>query len=215
MRIIVTCGPSYEPIDEVRRITNFSTGELGVLLASRLAADGHEVFCLRGVNATFPGALAGATLVPFGTNDELLRELRRLGAAGQVGAVLHAAALCDYKVRQVTNAQGQRCDSPKIASRGGGLTIELEPATKVISHLRSMFPRAVIVGWKYELAGSREEAFARAWRQLADNAGDACVLNGRAYGEGFAFCTPPDRVQPLGNKSELVEFLGRWLGERR
>ena len=30
MKVIVTCGPSYEPVDEVRRITNFSTGELGV-----------------------------------------------------------------------------------------------------------------------------------------------------------------------------------------
>ncbi|HVY71907.1 MAG TPA: phosphopantothenoylcysteine decarboxylase, partial [Verrucomicrobiae bacterium] len=37
MKVIVTCGPSYEPIDEVRRLTNFSTGELGVLLAEELA----------------------------------------------------------------------------------------------------------------------------------------------------------------------------------
>ena len=40
VKVIVTCGPSYEPIDEVRRITNFSTGELGILLANRLTRAG-------------------------------------------------------------------------------------------------------------------------------------------------------------------------------
>ena len=48
MKIIVTTGPSFEPIDEVRRITNFSTGELGVLLANSFAQAGAEVFCLKG-----------------------------------------------------------------------------------------------------------------------------------------------------------------------
>jgi phosphopantothenoylcysteine synthetase/decarboxylase len=210
MKIIVTCGPSYEPIDEVRRLTNFSTGELGVLLANRLAQAGHDVFCLRGVHATYAGPLAGAKHVPFGTNDDLLRELGRL-ASGGIGALFHAAALCDYRIKQLTNDRGQRLDSPKIASRSGTLTLQLEPATKVIAHLRGLFPRATIVGWKYELAGTREEAFARAWRQLADNAGDACILNGRAYGPGFAFCTPPDQVQSLAGKPELVEFLASWL----
>ena len=42
MKIIVTCGPSYEPIDEVRRITNFSTGELGSRLARALARAGQR-----------------------------------------------------------------------------------------------------------------------------------------------------------------------------
>ena len=41
-RVIVTCGPSFEPIDQVRRITNFSTGELGILLANALTSAGHD-----------------------------------------------------------------------------------------------------------------------------------------------------------------------------
>ena len=52
MHIVVTCGPSYEPIDAVRRITNFSTGELGIILANTLRNAGHTVTCLRGVSAT-------------------------------------------------------------------------------------------------------------------------------------------------------------------
>ena len=52
MHCIVTAGPTYEPIDQVRRLTNHSTGQLGTGLAKRLAADGHEVTLLRGRAAT-------------------------------------------------------------------------------------------------------------------------------------------------------------------
>src|SRR3989442_12116010 len=49
MKIVITCGPSFEPIDDVRRITNFSTGELGILLANRLSRDGHDVTLFKGM----------------------------------------------------------------------------------------------------------------------------------------------------------------------
>jgi hypothetical protein len=70
------------------------------------------------------------------------------------------------------------------------------------------------VGWKYELAGSRQDALAKAWAQLQANQSDACVLNGRAYGTGFGFCTPPAQVRELRNKTEVVEFLPLWLRQQ-
>ena len=51
---LVTCGPAYEPIDEVRRITNQSTGELGSLLSEILSRAKFEVLCLRGEMAIYP-----------------------------------------------------------------------------------------------------------------------------------------------------------------
>ena len=53
---LVTCGPAYEPIDEVRRITNQSTGELGSLLSETLARANFEVLCLRGEMAVYPSS---------------------------------------------------------------------------------------------------------------------------------------------------------------
>jgi phosphopantothenoylcysteine synthetase/decarboxylase len=214
MNVIVTAGPSYEPMDEVRRLTNFSTGELGVLLANRLAQAGHDVFCFRGVNATYAGALENCRHLPFTTNADLLDQLAALSRAHDMHAVFHAAALCDFKVARVENAQGQRFDSPKIDSRAGELTIHLEPAPKVIGELRRLFPSALLVGWKYELAGTRADALARAWRQIASNHSDACVLNGRAWGSGFVLCTPPDQLREIRDKAELVEFLPGWLEKR-
>jgi phosphopantothenoylcysteine synthetase/decarboxylase len=214
MKVLVTAGPSYEPIDDVRRLTNFSTGELGVLLANQLAQAGFEVFCLRGVAATYAGALENCRHLPFSTNDDLLAQLMGLSRAHDIAAVFHAAALSDFKVKGVEDAHGRKLDSPKIDSTSGALTIHLEPAPKVIGELRTLFPRATLVGWKYELNGTRQDALARAWRQIASNRTDACVLNGQAWGNGFALCTPPDQISELRDKAELVRFLPGWLKDR-
>ena len=55
MNCLVTAGPTYEALDEVRRLTNFSTGRLGSELASFLAGHGHHVTLLIGQQATWRG----------------------------------------------------------------------------------------------------------------------------------------------------------------
>jgi len=216
MKVVVTAGPSYEPIDEVRRLTNFSTGELGTLLADRLARAGFEVVCLRGTGATYPAAPGKCQYEPFTTNDDLLARLAKLSRAHEIAGVFHAAALCDFAVQRVEDRAGKNVEAAKIESRpGDGLTLHLAPARKILRELRGLFPRAVIVGWKYELIGSRADALRKAWLQIGDNETDACVLNGRAWGSGFAFCTPPDSICELGDKAELAESLAGWLKDFR
>ncbi|HEY1171375.1 MAG TPA: phosphopantothenoylcysteine decarboxylase [Verrucomicrobiae bacterium] len=207
MRIVITCGPSYEPVDEVRRLTNFSTGELGVLLANRLTADGHEVFCLKGEAATYAGACRAHHLISFSTNDNLLANLQAISKQGEIGAVLHCAALCDFKVKQVQNATGEKLTERKVSSRAGDLTIVLEPASKVISHLRRLFPEARIIGWKYELDGTREDALAKGRKQIEENATDLSVVNGRAFGKGFEVVDVKTSVASLACKDAIVDWL--------
>jgi phosphopantothenoylcysteine synthetase/decarboxylase len=211
MKVIVTCGPSFEPIDEARRLTNFSTGQLGILLTDRLAREGFDVFCLKGSGAVCPGPSERAHLSRFNTNDDLLTLLEDLANSERISAVFHAAALCDYRVKSVHDAHGHNCRSAKIASRSGSLTLVLEPATKVISHLRVLFPDSVLVGWKYELDGTVQDALSRARRQVNENETDACVLNGEAYGPGFAVCEPSMPPLEFRHKGELIDALTAWL----
>lgn len=215
LKVIVTCGPSLEPIDEVRRITNFSTGELGVRLSQSLAAAGFDVVCLKGTGATHPDPASPVEVRSFATNDDLFGLLRKLARSGRIHAVCHAAALCDYRVARVVNDGGRRVRAAKIASRAGDLTIHLEPATKVIHALRPLFPRSLIVGWKYELDGTRTAALGKARRQLEENRTDACVVNGRAFGSGFGFCVPGARLRTLADKPALADFLVDWLRQPR
>lgn len=206
MRILLTCGPSYEPIDEVRRITNFSTGALGMLLASALAAARHDVTCFKGVAATAPTPCdATFRVVPFSTNDDLVKRLAAVDQRDRVGAFLHVAALADFKVRR--DGASER----KLSSRVGEITLTLVPASKVISQLRGLFPNARIVGWKYELDGTREGAIAKGARQIAENQTDACVVNGAAYGAGFGMVRAGERPVHLADADALCAWLLQWL----
>jgi len=211
MRVVVTCGPSYEPIDEVRRITNFSTGELGTLLANHLAKAGCEVVCYRGVGATTTERVTGAKLVPFGTNHHLLSELEELSERETVSAIFHAAALVDYRVKSVHTSSGTTVAATKIPSRAGELTVTLAPCIKLIHKLRDLFPKSRIVGWKYELVGSRADVLAASIRQLSESRSDACIMNGAAYGGGFGFLEPRAKPLHFADKPAICQHLARWL----
>ena len=196
----ITCGPSYEPIDRARRITNFATGEIGLHLASALTAHGFDVVCFRGEGSTFP-APAGVDVRPFSTNASLSEGLRALGTMPDV--IFHAAALCDFIVAGIEGAEATR----KISSRDGEVRLLLKPAQKILPLLRGWFPGALIVGWKYELDGSRDDAIARAAHQIREGQTDACVVNGAAFGEGFGLLLPDGTLLPSPDKPTLAELL--------
>ncbi len=210
MKVLVTCGPSYEPIDQARRVTNFSTGRLGIALSNAFAARGWDVTCLKGEQATCVDPLQARRVLPFSTNDDLAAKLAALAGEGGWNAVFHAAALCDFRVERVLDERGEEMKSPKFFSREGRLNLVLAPAAKVLPRLREWFPLARIVGWKYELAGTRGEAFDKAWAQLAECRTDACVLNGAAYGSGFAVCELGS-VRACADSEALAAWLARWL----
>jgi phosphopantothenoylcysteine decarboxylase/phosphopantothenate--cysteine ligase len=211
MRVIVTCGPSFEPIDGVRRLTNFSTGELGLLLAAALVRSGHDVICLKGEGSSSRVEAEGARVIGFSTNEDLLQRLRELGAIG-AGVVFHAAALCDYRVKSVRGADGAALNAEKIPTRAGELTLTLEPTVKLLPELRRIFPAARLVGWKYELDGTPDDVVAKGRGQLAGSNTDACVVNGAAWGAGFGFIEPGCEPVKLEDKPALCAFLAAWVG---
>ncbi len=210
MNIIVTCGPSYEPIDQVRRITNFSTGRLGVTLANALTTAGHRVYCLKGEQSTYPGECRAYKTEPFSTNNDLAAKLQALRTEN-IGAIFHAAALCDFKVASVETSIGKEITSAKFTTRGDPLTLKLVATAKILPQMRGWFPNAKIVGWKYELEGTRDEAVRKALRQIKEANSSACVLNGAAYGPGFGFLQNSTPHQDLATLEALSCFLAEWV----
>lgn len=189
---LVTTGPTYEPLDEVRRLTNFSTGRLGTELANFLTARGHSVTLLIGEQATWSGQRQATCVKVFKTTEDLRSRLQAL-ASPNVDAVFHAAAVSDFrfgKVWQRTADDGlSEVKAGKIPTRLKSLLVELLPTEKIIHNLRDWFPKACLVGWKYEIDGGREALVAKALQQILESQTDACVANGRAYGLGFGVVT--------------------------
>ena len=206
---IVTTGPASAPLDEVRCITNLATGEIGAALTEALVAAGWDVFLFRGRGATHHGTPTGAHLHEFATNQDLAHGLEELSEARgkDVAAVLHAAALTDYVVSSLRGPDGNTPKSGKIPGDLAQLHLVLEPAAKILPRLRGWFPRAWIVGWKYEFEGGREDAIAEAREQTAHGRTDATVVNGPAYGPGFGVLEGANSPRHCGTKRELAHFL--------
>jgi phosphopantothenoylcysteine decarboxylase/phosphopantothenate--cysteine ligase len=189
MNCIVTAGPTFEPLDDVRRLTNFSTGKLGTELANFLAARGHNVTLLVGEMATYKDERRAQSVKTFSTTADLRAKLKSFSGQ-KVDAVFHAAAVSDFAFGKIfaEKAAGEFIAlkaSKKISTRQGALLAELLPTPKIIAALRGWFPQAKIVGWKFEADGKRADAICAARKQIADCATDFCVANGPAYGKGF------------------------------
>jgi phosphopantothenoylcysteine decarboxylase/phosphopantothenate--cysteine ligase len=209
---VVTCGPGIAPIDAVRCITNHSTGELGVLLADRLARAGWEVTCVKSVGALFRDPCeAGVRVRRFATNAEVCEVLQAEPERDRVRAVFHVAALCDYEVSAVETSEGNALPGgQKISSEHAEIRLTLRRAPKVLPKLGMIFPNAQVVGWKLEWSDDRVTALERGMRQLEQNAGALCVVNGPAYGSGFGVLHPGGNSVHVDTKAALCDWLTEW-----
>jgi len=218
MKCIVTAGPTYEELDKVRRMTNFSTGTLGTELANYLVNQGHEVVLLRGYYSVCQIETKAQCVEVFTTSSNLSLRLEGL-ASGEIGAVFHAAAVSDFAFgkiwRRAESGKLSEIKSRKISTRRETVLAELTPTPKIIGRLRDWFPKAQVVGWKFELDGDRTQAITLAARQLEENSTAACVVNGAAYGKGFGLVNGPGRCHHLRDKKALFAALADLIAEGR
>lgn len=209
MTILVTIGPTQEPLDAMRLISNRSTGELGTELALTLASAGHQVIALRGTGATANFSelqQAAVQIIPFTTTEDLRRALEQTSARKpQIDAIFHAAAVSDFYFSEAPTG--------KIPTNDAPLTLTLKPTPKLLPLLRDWFPSARIIGWKFEASGEKASAISRASSQIENSHTDACVVNGPSYGEGFGFLSKNGAILHLADREALCGFLCNFLSE--
>jgi phosphopantothenoylcysteine synthetase/decarboxylase len=204
MTVLVTIGPTQEPLDAMRLISNRSTGELGTLLAESFAAQGNEVIALRGTGSTassMPLDEHGIRVIPFTSTEDLRQALVKISGEIEIDAVYHAAAVSDFYL--------PGAGTGKIPTKQGALTLKLEPTPKLLPKMRAWFPDARITGWKFEASSDKEAALAAGRAQMAECGTNACVVNGPSYGSGFGLLScdgPPihlaDRVALCAHLAE-------------
>jgi phosphopantothenate---cysteine ligase (CTP) len=217
MNCIVTAGPTFEPLDDVRRLTNFSTGRLGTELANYLGARGHKVILLISETATYAGERRTTHVETFNTTADLREKLKAMSSK-KVDAIFHAAAVSDFAFGRIfapdaANKLVEIKGAKKISTRRGKLLVELLPTPKIISELRGWFPKTKITGWKFEADGKRADAITAARNQLADCATDLCVVNGPAYGEGFGLLGKKGEPAHLPNPPSLFDAMEKFVGK--
>ena len=200
MHCLITAGATVEPIDEVRRLTNQSTGRLGCGFADTLCRAGHRVTLLLSETALHSPRSKKVRVLRFDTTKNLAEQMRAT-AALKVKAIFHAAAVSDFCVKKPLKG--------KVSSTKK-LKLELSPTSKIIRQLRKWHPNALLVGWKYEVEGSRDSAISAARAQIKTCKTNACIANGPAYGEGFAVVT--DSLLHCADRRSLFRY---WITSLR
>jgi phosphopantothenoylcysteine decarboxylase / phosphopantothenate---cysteine ligase len=138
VRMVVTAGPTQEPIDPVRFIGNRSTGRMGVAVASEAASRGAEVRLILGPD-TVP-APAGMATVRVGTAEEMERAV--LAAANDADVVVMAAAVADFRPKVVAEE--------KLKKGSGVPELHLEPTPDILRELGERKGERVLVGFAAE-----------------------------------------------------------------
>lgn len=157
MKIIITAGGTSERIDDVRSITNTSTGRLGLVIGNHfLNEHGDEIeqiYYVHGLRAQAPEG-DKVTAIPVAGARDLERELQRLLTTEKIDAVIHAMAVSDYMVKEVTtldrikSGDTTKLEGNKISSTIDDLTIILEKSPKVIGGIKKWNPDVTLVGFK-------------------------------------------------------------------
>jgi phosphopantothenoylcysteine decarboxylase/phosphopantothenate--cysteine ligase len=168
MRLLVTAGPTREYLDDVRFISNASSGRMGCAVASAGVAAGHAVTLLLGPCAAEPPG--GCEVVPFVTLADLKAALEE--RFGGCDALVMAAAVGDFRP--------ERTRAGKLSRSAGPVDVRLVPTEDVLAGAAARKrPGQVVVAFAVE-AGPREQAEARARQKLTAKRADLIVVNAPA-----------------------------------
>lgn len=201
--MLITAGPTREYLDDVRYLSNASSGRMGYALAEAALAAGHQVVLITGPVALAPPA--GAEVRQVETTEELLAACDAVWA--ECDGVIATAAVCDYRPR--TRFPG------KLAKTGVSLELELVETADVLAELGRKKGNRWIMGFALE---SEEYAHVNALRKLKEKNCDAIVLN-RPTAIGATdnsveviTSTGTTVARFAGSKGFVAQELLRWIG---
>ena len=209
-KVLVTAGPTYENIDPVRFIGNYSSGKMGFALAEECSRRGAEVFLVTGT-VTQQTHYPGIQRIDVETARQMSEEATRLFPQCDVSIL--CAAVADFRPADVATS--------KIKRKGRNLTIELEPTCDIAALLGSMKREGqVMVGFALETDNESENAHAKLKKKKLD----FIVMNSlRDEGAGFRHDTNKITIIDNGGTTDyqlkgkrevatdIVDYLTRFV----
>jgi len=197
MRILITAGPTREPIDPVRYIGNRSSGKMGAALVEAALKAGHQVTMVLGpVAAAMP---AGAKRIDVETAGQMMAAV--IAQFPEHDLLIMAAAVADFRPKNAANRK---------IGRGGTLTIECE-ATEDIAAAASDIktPRQRTVGFSLEARGDITRAREKLRRKNLDlivyNPTD--TMNSSTIEAKLLYPDGRSEDFPSGSKADFADIL--------
>jgi phosphopantothenoylcysteine decarboxylase/phosphopantothenate--cysteine ligase len=186
--VLITAGPTQEPLDPVRYISNRSSGKMGYALAQAAAARGAHVILISGpVNLPPP---AGVTVIPVHTavemRDAVFQNLE------PVTIIVKAAAVADFHLTRVPDQ--------KVKKTAARISLEFDPTPDILSELGRKKGDRLLIGFAAETENLKSEAR----RKLEAKGADMIV--GNLVGQETGFESDENEVVLALRSGELIEI---------
>ena len=202
-KIIITAGACYEMIDDVRAITNLSSGKMGLALAFAYYLRGFDVTLISS-SQNLPKSMENLEFLSFKNSADLLEILKNKKLAKDDLLVM-AAAISDYIPSQ--KAKG------KIKKSGANLNLELKENIDILSSLKEL--KCKKIGFKMEM--DEQNALSSAKNMLENKALDAVCLNvlkaqnyfGSEQNEVLFITKNSQKMLKMASKHEIAAQIAR------
>ncbi len=191
-KILVTAGPTYEPIDPVRFIGNRSSGKMGFAIANAAAQRGADVTLISGPVAL--GTPKNVSRVDVETAEQMLNAVTK--HAKKCDAIIMSAAVADYAPKKPASNKIKKNESTH------GLTLELQPTSDILRGLGAKKDSTVLVGFALET----QDEVKNAKEKLQKKNLDFIVLNS-TRDEGSAFGSDTNVVTIISKNGKTEKLF--------
>jgi len=193
-KILITAGPTYEPIDPVRFFGNRSSGKMGFAIAEVLAGYNAEVYLVCGPTNIITHN-PSIKLFQVETAQQMFDKSAQLFQ--NMDAAIFAAAIADYTPEKVSDKKIK-----KEQTGSDAILIKLVPTKDILSHLGKIkSPEQVLVGFSLETDNELENAK----KKLVNKNLDFIVLNS-LNDMGAGFSTDTNKITIINRKGEIVKY---------
>ena len=190
--VLITAGPTQEPIDGVRFISNRSSGKMGYALAEEAAARGARVTLISGpVNLSTP---RGVNVIAVRTALEMRKAV--MDSLGAATIVIKAAAVADYHV--------PHAPEQKIKKTQSRVTLDLEPTPDILSEVGANKGERLLIGFAAETGNLIEEARRKLIQKNCDMIVANLVSGPSEKGAGTGFESDDNEVVLVTRSGESV-----------
>ncbi len=199
INVLITAGPTWVALDNVRVISNIATGSTGLILANEYAKQGAKVTLIAGP-AELSSINPKINLVRFRFFEELrqliVKELKRR----KYDVIIHSAAVSDYRPAKI--------NKNKVKSDKSSWQINLVPTVKLIDLIRNLAPRSYLVGFKFEPDAKRSFLVSSALNLIRRSRADLIVANTSTKNKYTAYILNDNSIcGPFLDKRDMKDGL--------
>lgn len=231
-KIVITAGGTSEKIDNVRKITNSSSGKLGLTIANHLLKENDDliIYYVCSKNSLRP-LDKRIKVIEIDDTINLKKEIENLLLNEKIDYFIHSMAVSDYTTDYVTTIERikasikntsnleeafsniETINGNKISSYEDNLVIVLKQTPKIISIIKDLSPQTYLVGFKLLDGVSKEELISVAKKLRDKNKCDLVVANDLATirnGEHIAYIIDKNNeIEESHGKDDIAKKLVR------